>query len=53
MPHPVVFSEIIKDATSDHGNVIGARYVNKEKKTDEVTIVVEADTVVHPWAVVV
>jgi hypothetical protein len=33
--------------------MIGAGYVNKEKEADEVAIVVEADTVVHPRTVVV
>jgi len=53
MPHPVVLSDGIKDATGDHDEMVGTRYVNKEKEADEVAVIIEADTVVHPWTVVV
>jgi hypothetical protein len=53
MTHPVVLSDGIKDATSDHGDMVGTRQVNEEKEADEVTVIVEANTVVHPWTVVV
>jgi len=53
MPYPVMPSEGIKDTTSEHGNVISARDVHEEEEADEVPIIVESDTVVHPRTVVV
>jgi hypothetical protein len=42
------------DRTSgDHEGVIRARNINKEKKSNEVTIVVMADTVVQPRTMVI
>ena len=48
-----MFSDSIKDATSKHGDMIGAGYVNEEQEADEVRVVVEPDAVVHPWTVMV
>ena len=53
MLYPVVFSETIKHATSNHGYMIDARYVHKEKEADKVAVVVEADAIIHPWTVMV
>jgi hypothetical protein len=39
--------------TGKHGNVIGAGKVDKEEEADEVPVVVESDTVIHPWTVMV
>ena len=33
--------------------MIGAGQVNKEEEADKVTVVVEANAVVHPWTVVI
>jgi hypothetical protein len=51
--HPVVSPKGIKDTTSKHGDVVGAGNVDKEEEADEVPVVVEPDTVVHPWTVMV
>jgi len=52
-PNPVLLSESVKDASSEHGNMIGASEVDKKEEADKMAIVIEADAVVHPWTVVV
>jgi hypothetical protein len=49
-PHPKVSP---KGTTGKHDKVIGAGKVDKEEEADEVPVVVEADTVIHPWTVMV
>jgi hypothetical protein len=51
--YPVVPSDGIKDATSEHGDMVGARHVDEEQEADEVRIVVKSDAVVHPWTMMV
>ena len=52
-PYPIVLSHGIKDATSEHSDMIGTRYVDEEQEADKVRIVVESDAVVHPRTVMV
>jgi hypothetical protein len=48
-----MLSGSVKDASSEHGDMIGAGQVDKKEEADKVTVVVEANAVVHPWTVVI
>jgi hypothetical protein len=52
-PYPVVLSNGIKDATSEHGGMVCTRHVDEKQEADEVRIVVESDAVVHPRTMMV
>lgn len=52
-PNPVMFSESVKDAASEHSDMICAGQVDKKEEADKMAVVIEANAVVHPWTVVV
>jgi hypothetical protein len=43
----------VRNAESDHDEMIGASQVDKKEEADKVAIVVEANAVVDPWTVMI
>jgi hypothetical protein len=42
-----------KGTMSKHGNMVSAGNVDKEEEADEVPVVVETNTIIHPWTVMI